>query len=712
MNKKQKILRIAFLLIAVSLVCIAYLSLMARLGSLRSELERFSSGISEEVEKQHELTQRLLSNQRTVTRNLQQTRDVLNLPAGSYTFKEAETADGSAGEEAGEGSGSSDDSAFYRAVDGMARYYARKELEKELYGLIETLRSAYAEQEDTELRIREAGILRYRLENRGFRLCTLYGELGEQEQKPAVGVESYDERTHRLELEVDSGRKPDSGEVDYRIPEQAIAELRSFIDTVRENYRAQRSTFMERKQAVEALPRSKEVQREMAQKELAIRPLDVSEARARYALTDTARNERLFAFSARLGREGYQTAEEEGIALEALERRIAEQVAAYDDRDPEEIRVSEAKERVRAVAADPAFKAYLKQSGLHISTDPREDKDYFYFDLLTGEEQRFGSFAVLKKVGDIYLADREDVIISSLKRVGTESFGASGAGEEGFTLPDELPEQFSGALVGGDGATTILLCGTHKQNADTIILARMVKGKGIALLSIPRDLYYQGRKLSSFYRIYGMERFRRLVQEFTGVHIDGYLAVDMYAFIDIVDILGGITVELEQPLIDPTYKVREHGEWKTLYYAAGEHHLDGIEALRIARSRHTSDDFDRSHRQQLLLEGLRNKINALHAGKLDEIYKIFRTLSEYIDTDFSSYELAQLFLSYRNEHIERTAGISTANILHATYSNLYHQDLTKEEVSDDFDKGAWILLPVENNWNLIKWFTRKTFKDM
>ena len=64
--------------------------------------------------------------------------------------------------------------------------------------------------------------------------------------------------------------------------------------------------------------------------------------------------------------------------------------------------------------------------------------------------------------------------------------------------------------------------------------------------------------------------------EVTGLKIDYYLSVDMYAFIDVVNALGGIDVTLDSEVRDPTYKiVRENGSEGTLYYPPGTYHLNG-----------------------------------------------------------------------------------------------------------------------------------------
>lgn len=192
--------------------------------------------------------------------------------------------------------------------------------------------------------------------------------------------------------------------------------------------------------------------------------------------------------------------------------------------------------------------------------------------------------------------------------------------------------------------------------------------------------------------------------------IDGWVRIDMYAFIEVVDILGGIEVTLEEPLIDPTYRVREEGEWRTLNYAAGTHQLGGVEALRLARSRHTSNDFERAMRQQQILDALRQRLNELNAGSLDRVYQLMETVGDYVDSSFSVWELAQFYLAYRSAPIVNRTGMTFDNVLYNTWSNLYLQGLERSEVDESFFLGEWILLPRDDNWSVIPWFVEQNIQ--
>ncbi len=226
------------------------------------------------------------------------------------------------------------------------------------------------------------------------------------------------------------------------------------------------------------------------------------------------------------------------------------------------------------------------------------------------------------------------------------------------------------------------------------------------LLSLPRDLYYRGKKINDTYRTFGPDQMMRDIAEITGLNLRKYIAIDMYAFISAVDILGGVDIVLPEDLIDPTYRVKDDGKWSTLFYRAGTYRFNGIEALRVARSRHYSSDFGRTERQQQIIDGMLERAQDLDLGDTGKIYELVHSLLTYVDTNLSTLEIVELLLRNRNSHIERKVALSTDNVLYHTYSNLYYLGKTLEEVDDSFSKGAWILLPRENDWNIIRWYVR------
>ncbi len=96
---------------------------------------------------------------------------------------------------------------------------------------------------------------------------------------------------------------------------------------------------------------------------------------------------------------------------------------------------------------------------------------------------------------------------------------------------------------------------------------------------------------------------------------------------------------------------------------------------------------------------------------MNKVYSIFKTVDEYLDTNLSPMEMISLFLTYRNAELEKKDGLSTFNVLYNTYSNIYALKDKSKQYDSGFYRGAWILLPKDNNWNVIKWYINKILKE-
>ncbi|MCG8478247.1 MAG: LCP family protein, partial [Spirochaetales bacterium] len=400
--------------------------------------------------------------------------------------------------------------------------------------------------------------------------------------------------------------------------------------------------------------------------------------------------------------------------LRAVSSLVVRRLDRSDPRTTDRQSVASAIASIQEIARDRGFVEFLASRNLRLVEERRDGLDFFYFDIMHDDARRYGSFAVQKELGDIYVTDRDGVVLTTLSRAGDDPvalLGGIGAEEQSAVgadreLPDAFPPGFRGGRAESVG-TNILLVGVHENRADSIMFVHLSPEREVSMISIPRDLWWGGRKLGYLHEVHGTRHLALQIEEITGQTIDGWVAIDMYAFIEVVDLLGGIEVTLEEPLVDPTYRVREAGRWSTLYYEAGPHRLGGVESLRLARSRHTSNDFERSYRQQLILEALRSRLNELNAGSLDRVYELIGTMAEYVSSSYTTWELAQFYLTHRNARIVNRTGLTFDNVLYNTWSNLYLQSLEREEVDDDFYLGAWILLPRGDDWNVIAWFVEE-----
>jgi len=197
-------------------------------------------------------------------------------------------------------------------------------------------------------------------------------------------------------------------------------------------------------------------------------------------------------------------------------------------------------------------------------------------------------------------------------------------------------------------ALNILLLGTDARpgeklgNTDTIIVAHL-EGDRLALLSIPRDTRvnipgHGWDKINAAYGFGGPELTASVVSELTGVPISKYVLLRWNGFIRIVDLLGGVTVNVPRnmyyydPFDDPEYKID---------LRKGTQHLDGHQALAFVRFREeTLGDIDRISQQQELLRAILDKVH-----EPTVLFKIPQLLSEIyknIETNMDLDEMLKM----------------------------------------------------------------------
>jgi LCP family protein required for cell wall assembly len=101
------------------------------------------------------------------------------------------------------------------------------------------------------------------------------------------------------------------------------------------------------------------------------------------------------------------------------------------------------------------------------------------------------------------------------------------------------------------------------------------------------------------------------IQELVGVPLDGAIVVNLNGFVDLVDAIGGLWVNIPYRLYDAHYPLPDGTGYIQISIPAGCRKLNGEVALEYARSRHQDSDYGRMQRQQRVLVAL--------AGQLDPI---------------------------------------------------------------------------------------------
>ena len=125
-----------------------------------------------------------------------------------------------------------------------------------------------------------------------------------------------------------------------------------------------------------------------------------------------------------------------------------------------------------------------------------------------------------------------------------------------------------------------------------------------------------------------------------GLRIDRYVVVSFSAFEQGIDTIGGVDINIPNPIHDEHYPMREGTGTIAIDFPAGQVHMDGATALIYARTRHDSSDFQRMRRQQQVLYAVRNKL--LSPGTLPQLPALAQLLVSSARTDLSFEDLALL----------------------------------------------------------------------
>lgn len=236
-----------------------------------------------------------------------------------------------------------------------------------------------------------------------------------------------------------------------------------------------------------------------------------------------------------------------------------------------------------------------------------------------------------------------------------------------------------------DDRVNILLLGMGGSShpggllSDTIIVLSIKPSTNeVAMLSIPRDLYVAidghgsdkiNSAFSSGYNDYmsksctkksqsdcvssamaaGANLSTKTVQNVTGLTIPYYFIVEFDGFEKIIDKLGGIDVYVDNAIYDPSFPSDDMVNYTTFQISAGQHHMDGATALKYARSRETTSDFDRAARQQKVILAIKDKaanLNLLTDSK--QVLEIFSAVSNTFYTNFSATEIKTLLGLIKN----------------------------------------------------------------
>jgi polyisoprenyl-teichoic acid--peptidoglycan teichoic acid transferase len=261
--------------------------------------------------------------------------------------------------------------------------------------------------------------------------------------------------------------------------------------------------------------------------------------------------------------------------------------------------------------------------------------------------------------------------------------------QSGDGLATAIPGRVTILLIGGDAGP-----GRRGLRTDTMIVAsyELATGK-VTLFGLPRNMVqvplpdgpaadYFGqcrcfpRLLNELYafaederpdlfphsRRPGIAAVAGAAEELLGLPIDHYALVDLLGFVDLVDALGGVTVNNLKPLHIEIDRLGREGSRPAFDIQPGRHHLNGFTALAYSRSRKTTTDYDRMQRQRCVIGSLARQTRPTEL--LAAFPRLVKVLKHTVATDIPASRLPGLIQAAGDKPIK----VATVGFTPPTYN--------------------------------------------
>ena len=386
---------------------------------------------------------------------------------------------------------------------------------------------------------------------------------------------------------------------------------------------------------------------------------------------------------------------------EELVTAVAEALREYDPEEAFRRAGAELEERLDRLVGDEGFEAFLSERGLSVRELSDSDSDAEIGESEPGGsiERRIKRYELFSEPDD----ERAGYFVADLEEGAIELVDADG---RHLSTIDRIPvtHGLGAAAVDAAEEPSFLLLGVADGLTDSMIYLRP-RGDGVSMVSVPRDIYYEGRKINDIYAADGASATVETIEALLGVEIDHFVAIDMDGFADIVSALGTIPVDLDEEFLDPMMTYEANGERRMLYFPPGRHDMGGSAALAFARSRQSTSDFDRAGRQQLIITGIRRRIDQLALSDAGKLYELIRLGLEYSETDIGFLDALRYYRRFRDvPDRTRRLVLSTENVLYENFVAYHEQGLRMEnkDPSEWAEAGQYILRPRAEQWDGIR----------
>ncbi|MFZ5943897.1 MAG: LCP family protein, partial [Bacillota bacterium] len=201
-----------------------------------------------------------------------------------------------------------------------------------------------------------------------------------------------------------------------------------------------------------------------------------------------------------------------------------------------------------------------------------------------------------------------------------------------------------------NGPYTVLIIGTDERDnepsrSDTLILASLFPNeKQVKMLSIPRDTRVKipGRKnlekISHAHAYGGAELAQKTVEDFLDKTVDFYIEVNFQGFKNIIDTLGGVTLNVEKRMLYPE---------EDIDLQPGLQKLNGYDALAYVRFRSDGKgDIGRVERQQKFLSAMADHVKSF--ATIPKIPSLIKEINTHVKTDMSTKDILYFATKFMN----------------------------------------------------------------
>ena len=221
------------------------------------------------------------------------------------------------------------------------------------------------------------------------------------------------------------------------------------------------------------------------------------------------------------------------------------------------------------------------------------------------------------------------------------------------------------APVRRDGVYTILLAATDVEGYRTdtmMVMCYDTVKQTVGVVSVPRDtlIARPNEHVHLAYGKGGVEQRVEDISQMLGIPIDGYIKVNIKGFISLVDYLGGIDFYVP---CNMNYDDDTPGQELHIHYKKGTQHLNGKQAIEVARFRKNNDgsgytDTGRTETQQKLLIALAKKV--LSWNSLTKINGFVEIFNKNVSTDLSLNEM--LYFASQAVNLDPSSDVETGTL--------------------------------------------------